>query len=223
MRSCIRPIHSSTFFLMSQTWRLSQDANKSSGTCSICLATRQLHHRDGTVHRHGPPCPGSNKPPLSVCKQSSAAQQSPVPADVPGSSATTRSSCVWSPGDFRFIKHIPKSARGACASHLSSLLRSVVSDPSSVTNWLGLFHWGSSILQPAKRCGKRHNLSTTLKKRISAFTAAVTPEKVTDSRQSKSQQTSADAKLSQAVAAKLEDGNVRAVIRLLMSDSSFAV
>jgi len=55
-------------FLMSQTWPLSQDANESSGTCGICLATRQLHIKDGTVHRHGPrdnPCPGSNKPPLS--------------------------------------------------------------------------------------------------------------------------------------------------------------
>ena len=43
--------------------------NKSSGTCSVCLATRQLHIRDGTIHRHGTrrsPCPGSNLRPLET-------------------------------------------------------------------------------------------------------------------------------------------------------------
>jgi len=53
---------------VSQSWPLSQDANKASVSCSICLAIRQLHLRDGTVHRHGPrsnPCPGSNKLPLN--------------------------------------------------------------------------------------------------------------------------------------------------------------
>jgi len=40
-----------------------QDANKSSGVCSVCQATRQLHHKDGKVHDK--PCPGSNK--LFLC------------------------------------------------------------------------------------------------------------------------------------------------------------
>jgi len=61
---CYCPAGAFLFFHMSQTWRISQDANKSNGVCAVCLATRQLHHRDGNVHRHGPrdnPCPGSNK------------------------------------------------------------------------------------------------------------------------------------------------------------------
>jgi len=95
-----------------------------------------------------------------------------------------------------------------------------VSDPASVTNWLGLLHWGGSILQPAKRGGKRHNLSTTLKNRISSFAAAATPVKIADSRHTNSQQTNSDNKLCQAVAAKLEDGNLTAAIRLLMSDET---
>jgi len=41
------------FRSMSQKWPLSQSANQSSGTCSICLATRQIHFRDGTIHTHG--------------------------------------------------------------------------------------------------------------------------------------------------------------------------
>src|SRR5258706_610648 len=61
-----------------QTWSLSQEANKSSGVCSHCHATRQLHLKDGTVHRHGPrhsPCPGSDRPPLATQSASSAAFQ----------------------------------------------------------------------------------------------------------------------------------------------------
>ena len=51
---------------MSQHWPLSQDCSKSSGQCSVCKATRQLHLRDGLIHVHRPrnkSCPGSNKPP----------------------------------------------------------------------------------------------------------------------------------------------------------------
>ena len=62
-------VHSRDVVMMSQSWHLSQEANKSSGTCSVCLATRQCHIRDGTMHRYGPrssPCPGSNLRPLET-------------------------------------------------------------------------------------------------------------------------------------------------------------
>ena len=58
------------FSMISQSWPLSQEAGKLSGVCSVCLATRQLHIRDGAVHKHGPrnkPCAGSNKPPVNCC------------------------------------------------------------------------------------------------------------------------------------------------------------
>ena len=128
--------------------------------------------------------------------------------------------CTWAPGDFRIMKHIPKSARGACALHLASILRSVVSDAASVSNWQALFHWAASILQPAKRGGKRHNLSSTVKKRISSFSVRVTPAKNTDN--SHNRRASTNNTLSQAIAAKLEDGNVMAAIRLLISDDTVA-
>jgi len=51
---CAAPTAASRAFDMSQSWPLSQLVNKSNGTCSVCLATRQLHLRDGTVHRHVP-------------------------------------------------------------------------------------------------------------------------------------------------------------------------
>ena len=59
---CCRPVQ--IFYVMSQSWPLSQEANKSSGVCSVCLG--------GTVHRHGPrdaPCPCSNTLPFSVTAQ----------------------------------------------------------------------------------------------------------------------------------------------------------
>ena len=51
----------------SQTWSLSEGANKKCGKCRVCSATRQLHNKDGTIHKHGPrdnPCSGSHQPPL---------------------------------------------------------------------------------------------------------------------------------------------------------------
>jgi len=205
---------------MSQSWPLSQEANKSSGVCRVCLATRQLHLRDGTVHKHGPrdaPCPGSNTKPLSVSAQqgnfsvqpvsvtnsATASQVPPVPAlDKP----------IWSPSGFALIKHIPKSARPACASHLASLLRSIVQYPSLVGKWLDLFNWGGAVLKPPKRGGKRHNLTSTIKKRISMPPAEETSDMPVEAIRRRNTPT-----IGQAVAAKLEDGNVRAAVRLLVS------
>lgn len=51
---------------------------KARGVCSRCLAVRQLHLRDGSVHLRGPrnnPCPGSRLPPLaSACSLASQEQ-----------------------------------------------------------------------------------------------------------------------------------------------------
>jgi len=224
---------SKRFSGMSQTWPLSQDANKSSGTCSVCLATRQLHNRDGTVHKHGPrdsPCPGSNKPPLSVSMNSTSAAASSASsaslASAVGSASVVQnvsqvqSPPIWSPPDFTLVKHIPKSARAACASHLATLLRSVASNPGCVSKWIGLVNWGGAILHPPKRGGKRHNLAASIKDRISSFKATASPGDLSGQEEVKRTRTSGDSRLSQAVSAKLEDGNIRAAIRLLMSEDT---
>ena len=140
-----------------QSWALSQEANKSNGVCSVCRATRQLHLKDGTVHKHGPrdkPCSGSHKPPLGAACQRSAsndhsthsaadtAPNSPVcTASSIGIGATTVSSQaassqpMWSPVHCHVIKHIPKSARPSCASHLAGILRAIVARPDECFNW----------------------------------------------------------------------------------------
>ena len=60
-----------------QSWALSQEANKKSGVCAVCLAIRQLHEGEGKVHLHGPRnnrCPGSNQLPLQASAPASASQ-----------------------------------------------------------------------------------------------------------------------------------------------------
>ena len=106
--------------------------------------------RDGTIHRHGPrnnPCPGSNKPPLQGISLNSPASvsQSADISNTEAASALPRH-VVWSPPPTTLIKHVPKSVRSTCASHLAFLLRKVVANPQSVANWLEVFNWGHIIL-----------------------------------------------------------------------------
>ena len=127
--------------VMSQTqhWPLSQEANKARGQCSVCLAERQLHLKDGTVHQHGPrsnPCAGSHKLPISVsnssCSQSAYVSQTTSvkitatevtgqcgDADVTSQRGVFSDTGLIDLSDLqnvpRIIKHIPKEARPACA------------------------------------------------------------------------------------------------------------
>jgi hypothetical protein len=74
--------------MCSQRWPVSQEANKSKGTCSICFETHQLHLRGNTVHLHGPRaarCQGSNRLPLaphSVSQGVAAPTRSPAPQGI---------------------------------------------------------------------------------------------------------------------------------------------
>lgn len=214
---------------MSQNWPLSQLINKPSGTCSVCLATRQVHIRGGKIHKHGPrhdPCPGSNKPPLQASSQTptptdhSVSNSSASPANAVLSDDATQPSPIWSPADSTVIKHIPKSARPSCASHLAGLLRKVVSNPDSTPKWLDLFNWGHTVLHAPKRGGKRHNLASAIKHRIASYSVGQPDSDSANATHNARRQLSSTSTISQAVSAKLEDGNVRAAIRLLMSEDS---
>jgi len=112
---------------MSEPWLLSLSANKASGICSVCRATGQLHHKDGTVHKHGPrdkPCPGSRKPSLTTVEGVDSVPQSRPSPDTFDISATparasnvtdTTSASVWKRTGCGVVKHIPKSARLSCS------------------------------------------------------------------------------------------------------------
>jgi len=202
---------------MSLSWPISQLINKSSGICSVCLATRQIHIRDGTIHKHGPRhdlCPGSNKPPLQNGSQpldsstsrvqTSLENSGPPSADpvppIGNLQPQSKSSVpVWSVTSTAVIKRIPKASRHACASHLASLLRKVVANPGSSSGWLDLFNWSQAVLRAPKRGGKRHNLSLAIKHRISSFAAEQSDQHVSSF---SNEQVHSKPSLSQAVSAK---------------------
>ena len=79
---------------------------------------------------------------------------------------------------------------------------------------------GKLVLGIPKRGGKRNNLSSIVKKRIACFSASdeFGFEEMTGSKPRKSGSSLAD-----AVAAKLEDGNIRAAVRILRSDETPSV
>jgi len=223
----VHPLHRqqpfSCVFVMSQVWPLSQLANKSNGTCSFCLATGQLHLRDGTVHRHGSVMTHALDLISCLPLQSSAVQSPSVDINSSAAAASQSSlppSAVWSPADATLVKHIPKFARSSCASHLASLLRKVVSNPDTVSNWIKLFNWGSTVLHPSKRDRRRHSLSKTIKQQISLYAAGHADSDLANTSQSAKQHRRSTTMLCQAISAKLEDGNVRAAIRILMSEDS---
>ena len=212
----------------SQTWALSQEANKSNGACSTCFAVRQLHLKDGTVHQHGPrgnPCPGSKKPPL-VKAAISSSQPVPLSSSSTVSSASENNSALLnSPADTSssfshpsldgpLVKHIPKSARHACSVALSTILKRISRSSIDLSAWSDLLNFGNTILRKPARGGKRQNLTSLIKKRLEGTSDSLTHviDKIRSSNRSDS------AFLSAAVTAKVEDGNIKAAIRLLCSE-----
>ena len=131
---------------MSQHWPLSQVCSKSGGQCCVCKARRQIHLRDKLNHVDGPwnyPCPGSNKPPLETL--SSAIHSVNLPedflrfADALFIEPTARQPTSRELNTFRHpqvvtarIKHVPKSARPACAKLLSHILLLILNDYTNV-------------------------------------------------------------------------------------------
>ena len=125
----------------------------------------------------------------------------------------------FSPVTFGIIKHIPKSARIACASQLASLLRQVIAHPDIAVNWQALFNWTGFVLSAPRRAGKRHNVAATIKKRAADFTASESPVHA-DMPSTGYSKADSPHLLARAVATKLEDGNLKAAVRLLVSDEA---
>ena len=173
------------------------NAHKSIGECSVCHVVRQLRNSTGTVHRHGPrhnPCPGSDKPPVTVrppasCQNSlrSAAANRQCDASASASTTGTDSAELTHPTLVRrTTRHIPKSARQACAKQYAELLKLCTDDPNNLHAWEDLMNFGRDVLIQPLRGGKRHSLTSIIKKRtIEPFKAD--NETVTQSYRAKKQ------------------------------------
>jgi hypothetical protein len=116
------------------------------------------------------------------------------------------------------IKHIPKSARPACASSLSSLLDKVTANPNDLAAWTNLLHFGVNVLSKPIRTGKRHNLASLIKKRIDDMGQGARQAPQPASHAPFRKKKDANELLAAAVTAKVEDGNLRAAIRILCSE-----
>lgn len=215
---------------LSQPWPLSQKANKQSGICSVCFATRQIHIKDGTIHLHGPrlnPCPGSHKPPLgnlpAVGGSTDTQNQKATPAVAIADTVPATNSVAGAPPSHSIshpmpgvplIKHIPRSARPHIARELTSVLNCITSNPDDPTNWSSLLSFGPNMLHAPPRTGRRHNLASTLMKRTACSTHSLSDHQPAYRQR---QQKSSDQLLASAVTAKIEDGNIKAAIRIVTS------
>jgi hypothetical protein len=231
----------------SQPWPLSQKAVKQSGICSVCFATRQLHFKDGTIHQHGPRnkrCPGSDLPPIGSVpsighssQDKPNSQNSPALVTQPLASITTLASTTAASDSSSptiqpstchptytgpVIKHIPRSARQHIAAELSSVLHHINSNPDDVSNWSTLLEFGSTMLRAPPRAGRRHNLASLLNKRSMSSNLTDITSAVTDS-QPTNKKASSDHSLASAIMSKIEDGNIRAAIRIITSGDTLAV
>jgi len=204
--------------VMLQSW---QEANKSSGICSVCRTTRQLHHKDDTVHKHGSrdkPYPGSHKPPLtsvkgannvslSLSKSSLDTLYTSATSTAASNIADMTSVSLWKPTVCGGVK----SARSTCSVHLAQLLRAATQHPTLDCSWLAILKWSECILRPPVHDSKRHNLSNTIRQRITEFSSTTQPS-TGNVNGPNLQRSDPRSTVAQAISMKLKDGNLRAAI-----------
>ena len=207
-----------------QHWPISHDLNKHSGQCSVCFAYRKIHLSDGLIHLHGPrnnPCSGSNKPPLhSVIVPSSTLG---LADDFLRISKTDEFPAI---GDDTFqhpvvsmplIKHIPKSAHSSCGKLLIEILQKINSNTSNIKSWSVLLNFGILILAKPLRTDSKQNLASIIKRRVSDFSCDI-PIVVDTSNKKHKSQVNSDENFAKLITSKIDDGNIRAALRILLSD-----
>ena len=232
------------------SWALSQTADKGSGECAVCHEVYQLHNKNGKVNLHGPRedrCPGSNKAPCSILREGRrpvlSCSQPPGSSTVPSaidSIETTQNSPTagvsqprqgassdgggsatqfqWVPKQSGTIRHIPKSARTACANSLTAALTAIVATPENHATWLEVLNWAHRILHPPPKIGKKFKVAATIMQRL----ASTQEEEDSDPANRPRSVPKFEEDLVRAVSKKLEAGNMKAAIRLLSSEDSFA-
>ena len=208
------------------------------GACSVCPYDFQIHNKDGNLRLHGPTdnrCTGSYKPPLYVLgdnqSQPSLSDSDPIVSIPPSLARSHGAEPSTQPSTFDHpnlkagtVRHIPKSARAGCAIYLMGILHKIDKNVDDTKAWSSLLSMGEDILLAPKRTGKKHNLASIIRRRIGGggdqSNVAQRLVRKENSRSSKPR-TSEDI-LASVVTAKIEDGNLRAAVRLLCSEESIA-
>src|SRR6218665_2979111 len=211
---------------------------KPKGTCRHCLETRKLHS-GGLLHLHGPRatrCVGSNRP----SREHGGGTMIPT-RDIGGEDdLTPRGNSDVAPNGVSnvangeqlahpayrgpLLKHICRGARSACARALASVLRDICGNPSYIKSWSALLNFARAILGQPPRAGKRRNMTTVIKARVEGWTkgSEMVDIKLDSSTGARLQRSQGEMRLA-AIGSKLEDGNIRAAIRILCDGGKLAI
>ena len=119
------------------------------------------------------------------------------------------------------IKHIPRSARPHCAAQLITAIKEVIAEPEDVTVWSQLLNYSEKLLLVPPRSGRKHNIANVVKRRTMDATPTAAVHKPT--RPHSSPRSDEGSALATAVRSKLEDGNIRAAVRIVCSDEKPAL
>ena len=125
------------------------------------------------------------------------------------------------------VKHIPKSARASCAIFLIDIIRNIEKNVDSEEAWYSLLTMGQRVLLAPKRSGARHNLASIIRKRTSAMEqqddSVGNLEHVSNRKPRKPRARSNGEVLGSIITSKIEDGNLKAAVRIICSDESMAL
>ena len=210
----------------------SSSSGPSKGVCPVCRKVGRLHGAQGLLYRHGPhehPYPGSGQPP-SAHNEVVGASHGTSSVNNIGTSASILLDISTSHEEFTgapplvhptlqsaVLKHVPKAARSSCNAKLSSILSDVCNQPEDLNKWNKLLNFGGDILRKPARGGRRHNIGKVVSNRCEHSSPA--PASSQGGPKPKKDPTTS---LASAVASKIEDGNLRAAIRMLSSNEQLA-
>src|SRR6218665_2436694 len=124
------------------------------------------------------------------------------------------------------LRHICKGARQSCPQALTSTLMNICRTPRSVSAWVALLDFASSILAQPARAGRGRNMTKIIKDRTTRWLEGASPSGVEGSSQTEAEIGEAgpadrqkalwgEKALLAAVNAKLENGSIRAAVRIL--------
>lgn len=199
------------------------------GTCSVCWNAFKIQNANGLLHRHGPrdsPCLGTNTLPIEtkeICSQTFVKR--PIQnTSVENLSSTNESSninCFHHPITAKpLIKRIPKTARNACASLFRQLLDAATSNPDDILNWSSLLQYGPAILSKPAHGGTKKNLTNIILRRIADWHIGNKCIDNSTTKQKKSATKNPNKYMAASVSSKLEDGNIKAAIRIICSEDT---
>ena len=223
------------------------------GTCPVCKRDGiHIVNTTGLLRNHGPrgsECNGSRSRPSPGSQQlvptratgvprqtrpaplnsQAAAASSDDPAAAVGAtdSPHTNTSDVIKhpPRCMQVMKRIPKGARPPAANLLQKLIRDVLRCQTSPSAWSRLFGFPAACLAKPRRCGKSHNLTTSIVKQIRQYELGAEPDPEPVIRRPAQRNKPArtqEETIAAMASAKLEDGDVKGAVRLLCSDDTLA-